>query len=108
VQGIETAGMYLIGVHLAGAHLTGVHLRGHRTFIPIEEATRPTGVLCGMGWGDQVPLNGSGQSLSWSCGSRPYGLRATRCLVDLLHRARYRNHNGGPEPMDERDSVGGK
>jgi hypothetical protein len=37
-----------------------MHLRGRRTFIPIEEATRPTGVLCGMGWGDQVPLNGSG------------------------------------------------
>jgi hypothetical protein len=36
-----------------------VHLRGRRTFIPIEEATRPAGVLCGMGWGDQVPLNGS-------------------------------------------------
>jgi hypothetical protein len=62
VQEIETAGIYLIGVHLSGAHLTGVHLRGRRTFIPIEEATRPAGVLCGMGWGDQVPLNGSGIS----------------------------------------------
>jgi hypothetical protein len=37
-----------------------VHLRGRRTFTPIEQATRPAGVLCGMGWGDQVPLNGSG------------------------------------------------
>jgi hypothetical protein len=25
-----------------------------------QQATRPAGVLCGMGWGDQVPLNGSG------------------------------------------------
>ena len=31
-----------------------------RTFIPIEQATRPAVVLCGMGWGDQALLNGSG------------------------------------------------
>jgi hypothetical protein len=45
----------LAGVHLTGVHLTGVHLRGRRIFIPIEQTTRPAGVLCGMGWGDQVP-----------------------------------------------------
>jgi hypothetical protein len=51
-----------IGLHLIGAtgmYLIGVHFRGCRTYIPIEQATRPAGVLCGMGWGDQVPLNGS-------------------------------------------------
>jgi hypothetical protein len=62
---MHLAGEYLIGVHVIGGYLTGIYLsqacilKGRRTFIPIEEATRPAGVLCGMGWGDQVPLNGS-------------------------------------------------
>jgi hypothetical protein len=72
--------MHLIGVHLAGGHIigghfTGIHLlqgsisrrRVSQACIleaavpspPIEQATRPAGVLCGMGWRDQVPLNGS-------------------------------------------------
>jgi hypothetical protein len=62
--------MMLIGLHLIGAtgmYLIGVHFRGCRTYIPIEQATRPAGVLCGMGWGDQVPLNGSAKLLL-----RPY------------------------------------
>jgi hypothetical protein len=57
---IGAMGMYLIGVHLVGAYHIGVHFRGCHTYIPIGQATRPAGVLCGMGWGDQVPLNGSG------------------------------------------------
>ena len=64
---IGATGIYLIGVHLVGAYHIGVHFRGCRTYIPIEQATRPAGVLCGMGWGDQVPLNGSAKLLS-----RPY------------------------------------
>jgi hypothetical protein len=56
---IGATGMYLIGVHLVGAYHIGVPFRGCRIYIPIEQATRPAGVLCGMGWGDQVPLNGS-------------------------------------------------
>src|SRR5271154_338003 len=58
--GISQAYISYRHVSLAGVHLTGVHLRGRRTFIPIEQATRLAGVLCGMGWGDQVLLNGSG------------------------------------------------
>jgi hypothetical protein len=50
---IGATGMYLIGVHLVGVHLVGayhigVHFRGCRTYIPIEQATRPAGVFCGM------------------------------------------------------------
>ncbi len=57
--GISQAYISYRHVSLASVHLTGVHLKGRRTFIPIEQTTQPAGVLCSMGWGDQVPLNGS-------------------------------------------------
>ena len=68
---MHLASMYLIGVHLVAGmlqacmlqvsisqaeisyrrvSLAGVYLRGRRTFIPIEQATRPAGVLCGIRW----------------------------------------------------------
>jgi len=59
---IGATGMYLIGMYLAShrqylidAYHTSVHLRGRRTFIPIEQTTRPAGVLYDMGWSIQVP-----------------------------------------------------
>src|SRR6266516_8009825 len=57
--GISQAYISYRHVSLASVHLTVVHLKGRRTFIPIEQTTQPAGVLCSMGWGDQVPLNGS-------------------------------------------------
>jgi len=50
VQGIETAG-----------HVS--HRRASRVSHEHASTTRPAGVLSGIGWGDQVPLNGSGLML---------------------------------------------
>jgi hypothetical protein len=47
--GISQAYISYKDVSLAGVRLTRVHLRSCRTSISIEQATRPAGVLCGLG-----------------------------------------------------------
>jgi hypothetical protein len=49
VQGIKTASIYCISQ--AVSHRCVLHEH--------TSTTRPAGVLCGIRWGDQVPLNGS-------------------------------------------------
>ena len=62
---IGVAGRYFIGLHLAGgashrqylidAYDTSAHLRGRRTFVPIEQAAWPAGVLCNVRWVFRYP-----------------------------------------------------
>jgi len=105
---MHLASMYLIGVHLVAGmlqacmlqvsisqaeisyrhvSLAGVYLRGRRTFIPIEQATRPAGVLC----------------RDLSCKIRVFTLRDKRSLsaaVPIVHRTDILS-------LSHRDSKGG-
>jgi hypothetical protein len=49
MQGIKTASIYCISQAVFYRCVSHEH----------ASTTRPVGVLCGMGWGDPVPLNGS-------------------------------------------------